>query len=91
MKMNYEQHEAIEKTIKANPGLKYALVALSFFRGRWNERLQYKNAKKTRNQKKTIVDHAQSVTIARKYIRKAREEGYRGYPRRDIQIAMRID
>ena len=73
------------------PGLGYALVALSFYRYRWSPRPRYKNAGKPGNQKKTVIDRTENVRLARLYIRKSREAGYRGYPRRDLQAVGRID
>ena len=79
-----EDLKEIKQRVLESPGLKFALVALSFFQRRWDLLPQYKNATRVRNQKKTRTDRTRSVELARIYIRKAREAGYRGYPHREI-------
>ena len=50
---------------------KYALCALSFFRGRWEKKPRHK--KSVRRKPQYVTDHARSCHMARHYIAKARQ------------------
>jgi hypothetical protein len=57
-------------------GLRNAVIALSFFRGRHSRSPLYRNSKRKDNP--TVSVYARSIQMARIYITKAREAGFRG-------------
>jgi len=67
--------------IIAHPGLKEALLALSFFRGRHTRRPVYKHAT-GRRALQTISVNREYTTRAKEYIRDARAAGFQGSIRR---------
>jgi hypothetical protein len=70
-------------------GLKYALCALSFFRGRHEGRLRYKAAKgKKRLERVSAYDT--DVRMARRYIMLARQTGFRGSVREALGVPSRV-
>lgn len=59
-------------------GLKQAILAVSFFRSRHDDRLRFKHPK-PRNAGKTVpVDYTAHNRATRKYIAEARKNGFRG-------------
>jgi hypothetical protein len=59
-------------------GLCYALCALSFFRARRDKRPRFKKATRLHNAAQTIPYRKEAVHMARKYIKLAREAGFKG-------------
>jgi hypothetical protein len=65
-------------------GLKFALCALSFFRRRNDRRPAFKTSNK-RNMP-TVSARGERVAMARKFIRRAREAGFRGSIRAAVGV-----
>lgn len=65
--------------------LKYALCALSFFRGRHVKRRLFKQARRMRNPLVSL--NHDYVREARHYIREARRAGFRGSIRKMLGVA----
>jgi hypothetical protein len=59
-------------------GLQHALCALSYFNHRHDRKLLFKKAKGARKQALTVGHYREYVRVARDYIRRAREAGFRG-------------
>lgn len=60
------------------PGLKEALCALSFFRGRNESVSRYKKARTKRGKAQRVTHYPEAVRMARMYIGRARSKGWRG-------------
>ena len=61
-----------------NPGLKHALIALSFYRARNQRAPRFAHATTPSNQRQTVNRRADRVRTARAHIALARQYGWRG-------------
>jgi len=67
-------------------GIKQAILALSFFRSRFDGRKRYKHSIRKSHIDEMVPVYREHVRIARKYIKAAREFGFRGSVTKEVMI-----
>jgi len=74
----------LARAIRTDEGLRYACCAISFFRGRHAKRPRYKKPS-PRNADKTVSCYREYSRMVRRYVRLAREAGWRGSVKDAVQ------